>query len=140
MRNRNSLQIARMIGNLAFMKKKQDAYVWAKQQMVSGLKPIICKTHDPYKDFRRDPTGYYVLIRPNFETRTIELAICNKAHVIEAVFIGHSCQDVYEGVFQYEKKQAKHWFKDKGHCAYIGKELKKAELALVLGQNNYFQE
>lgn len=118
----------------------RPSYVWAKQQIAKGVKPVHCKPYDPYKDFRRDPSGYYVLIRPNFETLVIELAICNKEHIIEAIFIGRSCQDVYDTIFQQEKKLHKQWFKDKGHCAYIGKELKKAELALVLGQNNYFQE
>ena len=70
----------------------------------------------------------------------IEVAVCDKRHVIVKVFRGAKAQDVYEGIFQYEKKHSLTWFKSKGHCAYIGKELKKAELALALGQNNYFQE
>lgn len=118
----------------------KPSYVWAKQVASTQMKVIACKEHDAYKDFRRDPSGYYVLIRPNFETSHIEVALCNKDHVIEMVFTGKKSQDIYEGVFQYEKKNGKTWFKDKGHAAYLGKELKKAELALALGQNSYFQE
>lgn len=119
---------------------KECSYVWAKQVMAKGMKTIDCKPYDPIKDFHRDPTGFYVLIRPNFETLRIEVAICNKDHVIEMVFTGIKAQDIYEGIFQYEKKHQIIWFKEKSHAAYLGKELKKAELALVLGQNNYFQE
>ena len=92
------------------------------------------------KNFHRDPSGFYLLIRPNFVTLQIEVAICTKDHVIEIVFRGNKSQDVYEGILRYEKKHNKSWFKDKGHVAYLGKELKKVELALVLGQNSYFQE
>jgi hypothetical protein len=115
-------------------------YTWAKQKLGNDFKIIDCKTYDPYKDFRRDPTGIYMLIRPDFGLLKIEVAICNKEHEIIKVFRGAKCQDLYDGIFQYEKKNGLTWFKDKGHIAYLGKELKKAEFALVLGQNSYFQE
>lgn len=120
--------------------KGRPSYVWVKQAMANNVKTIACKPYDPIKDFRRDPTGYYVLIRPNFETMHLEVAVCNKDHFIEAVFDGAKAQDLYEGIFGYEKKHHLKWFGDKGHMAYLGKELKKCELALTLGQNNYFQE
>ena len=40
----------------------------------------------------------------------------------------------------FEKKSGNAWFKDKGHIAYLGKELKKAEWALVAGNAGYVQE
>lgn len=116
------------------------SYVWATQKISPKVKYIKCKSYDPIQDFHRDPTGYYVLIRPNFETPAIEVAICNKDHEITAIFAGTKSQDVYEGIFAYEKKHHVSWFKEKGHAAYLGKELKKCELALTLGQNNYYQE
>ena len=122
------------------MTKEPIHYHWAKQAMALDVKFIQCPAHDPIKDFRRDPSGFYVLIRPNFETSVIEVAVCDKKHVICAIFSGVKAQDIYENIFQHEKKHRLAWFKSSGHAAYLGKELKKAELALTLGQNNYFQE
>lgn len=122
------------------MPTRKVNYVWHKQSMDPECRTIDCSVYDPIKDFRRDPTGYYVLIRPDFTTRHLEVAICNKEHHIVMVFRGKSSVDVYEGIFGYERKHHKQWFSDKAHAAYIGKELKKAEIALVLGQNNYFQD
>ena len=119
---------------------KDINYHWQKQSLAPGCEAIDCRAHDPLKDFHRDPSGFYVLVRPDFVALKIEVAICDKTHKIVKVFRGTKAQDVYAGIFQYEKKQGLAWFKDKGHCAYLGKELKKAELALVLGQNSYFQE
>ena len=116
------------------------SYVWAKQSLPKDCPVIDCPAYDPIKDFRRDKTGFYVLIRPEFITATIDVAICDKKHTIVAVFRGKTPQDVYEAIFAYEKKHRVAWFQDKGHIAYLGKELKKAQLALTLGQNNYFQE
>ena len=122
------------------MGRKDISYVWQKQSMAPDCTTLVCAAYDPLKDFRRDPSGFYVLIRPDFITMNIEVAICDKKHAIVKIFRGAKAQDLYEGIFQYEKKHQLSWFKDKGHCSYLGKELKKAELALVFGQNNYFQE
>ena len=119
---------------------KDKSYVWHKQSFAHDCATIDCSVHDPYKDFHRDPSGFYVLIRPDFTAMKIEVAVCNAKHTIVKIFRGSKVQDLYEGIFRYEKKHRLAWFKDKGHCAYLGKELKKAELALALGQNNYFQE
>ena len=122
------------------MAVKTTAYLWQKQKLDQHCETINCASYDPYKDFRRDPSGCYVLIKPDFFTFKIEVAVCDKNHVIVKIFKGSKAQDLYEGIFQYAKKHKKQWFKSLGHCAYLGKELKKAELALVLGQNSYFQE
>ncbi len=115
-------------------------YTWVKQEMAKDCPVVECPAYDPYKDFHRDPTGFYALIRTDFTTMQIEVAICDKKHVVTAVFRGAAPQDVYESIFKHEKKHKLNWFADKGHIAYLGKELKKAQLALALGQNNYFQE
>lgn len=121
------------------LKTKKD-YVWHTQHLSPQCQKIDCPSYDPIKDFRRDPSGFYVLIRLDFTSMAIEVAMCNKDHVIVTIFKGHKAQDIYEAIFKYEKKHRVVWFKDKGHIAYLGKELKKAELALALGQNNYYQE
>lgn len=101
---------------------------------------IDCPENDPVKDFKRDPSGCYLLIRVNFETLRIEAAVCDKNHKIKRVFSGRKAQDIYSAIFREEKKTGTEFFKEKTHIAYLGKELKKAEWALVSGNNAYFQE
>lgn len=115
-------------------------YHWSSQKFAKGCEVIECPEYDPYKHFQRDPSGYYILIRPNFSTYRIEVALCNKVHRIVKIFSGRKSQDLYAGILDYEKKHGQEWFKDKTHIAYLGKELKKAEMALVAGNNAYFQE
>ena len=114
-------------------------HVWHKQSVSSDLKVINCPVYDPLKDFRRDPTGVYVLIRCDIVEGLIEVAICDKKHTIINAFRGGKAQDLYVTIFEYEKKQGLKWFSRKDHTAYLGKELKKAEYAL-LGKEEYIQE
>jgi hypothetical protein len=117
-------------------------YVWHKQTISADLDIIDCPAYDPIKDFHRDPTGIYVLIRCDAKLALIEVAICDKNHTIINVFRGLKAQDLYYTIFQYEKKHQLKWFARKDHMAYLGKELKKAEIALSSAQpaENYVQE
>jgi len=114
-------------------------YTWHKQSIVPDLKVIECPVYDPIKDFHRDPTGVYVLVRCDIENSTIEVAICDKKHTIINAFRGHKAQDLYCTIFEYEKKHKLKWFSRKDHAAYLGKELRKAEFGL-LGKGTYVQE
>ncbi len=105
-----------------------------------SYKTIECKSFDPIKHFIRDPSGVYVLIRVNFEILKIELGVCNKKNEILIGFCGSNSQEIYHTLLSYEKRYKKNWFREKTHLAYIGKELKKAEWALVTGNNAYYQE
>jgi hypothetical protein len=118
----------------------KPSYHWAKQTQAKDCEVIDCKEYDPIKNFSRDPSGVYVLIRPNFENARIEVAVCDKNHTIQKVFIGRRAQDIYHGIFEHEKKHKTSWFREKHHIAYLGKELKKAELAITIGHNSYYQE
>ena len=122
------------------MPEVNTSYHSTKQTIAKDCKTISCPPFDPIKNFKRDPTGYYILLRPNFETLNMELALCNKNHVIEMIFVGRKAQDIYDAVLMYEKKHGLKWFQEKTHIAYLGKELKKCEWALAAGQNAYFQE
>ena len=122
------------------MPKQTPHYHWAQQKLAKNCETIDCAEYDPIKNFHRDPSGYYVLIKVNFITARIEVAICNKDHEVEKIFNGRKAQDIYYQIFQYEKKHKVSWFEEKSHMAYLGKELKKAELALVMGNSAYFQE
>ena len=114
-------------------------YVWFKQSIASEFKLIDCLEYDPIKDFRRDPTGVYVLIRCNIQDATIEVAVCDKKHTIIKAFRGKKAQDLYYTIFEYEKKHKLKWFTRKDHAAYLGKELKKCEYA-ILKKEEYIQE
>jgi len=115
------------------------SYVWHKQTISPEFELIQCPDYDPIKDFRRDPTGIYVLIRCISEDALIEVAICDKKHTIIKAFQGKKAQDLYYTIFEYEKKHHLKWFTRKDHAAYLGKELKKAEHAL-LTKESYVQE
>ena len=114
-------------------------YVWHKQSISSDLEIINCPSYDPIKDFHRDPTGVYVLIRCDTGNSLIEVAICDKKHTIIKTFRGRKAQDLYCTIFEYEKQHKLKWFSRKDHIAYLGKELKKVEFAL-LGKEEYIQE
>jgi hypothetical protein len=114
-------------------------YVWHKQSTIPDLEVVDCLVYDEIKDFSMEPTGHYVLIRIQPQAALIEVAICNKEHVIVKVFRGKKSQDIYHSIFNYEKKHQLEWFKSKNHIAYLGKELKKAEVALATN-TEYHQE
>jgi hypothetical protein len=114
-------------------------YVWHKQVISSKLDIIDCPVYDPIKNFRRDPTGVYVLVRCDIKNALIEVAICDKKHTIVKVFRGRKAQDLYYTIFEYEKKNKFKWFTRKDHAAYLGKELKKCEFGLS-GKEPYIQE
>jgi hypothetical protein len=114
-------------------------YVWHKQSISPDFELIDCPIYDPLKNFHRDPTGAYVLIRCDTGPSLIEVAVCDKKHTIVKAFRGRKAQDLYYTIFEYEKKHQLKWFSRKDHAAYLGKELKKAEFA-ILGKENYVQE
>lgn len=117
---------------------KSGSDVWKKQTVHAACVTVDCPVHHPIKDFAADPSGCYVLIRVDREVGRIEAAVCNPKHEIVAVFRGKKCQDVYSAIFKAEKLLTD-WFQSKDHTAYLGKELKKAELALEQG-TDYLQE
>ena len=115
------------------------SYTWHKQTIAPDLKIIECPEYDSLKDFRRDPTGAYVLIRCDKQEGLIEVAVSDKKHTITHAFKGKKAQDLYVTIFEYEKKHKLKWFSRKDHAAYLGKELKKCEYAL-LNKEAYIQE
>lgn len=100
-----------------------------------------------------DPSGFYFLIRINFRNGYIECAAChpdvrNEAFLYEAepgeksqtyhlkeIFYGRCAQDIYHRILEDTK-----YVTSMTHSAYLGKELKKAEIALALGIPSYYQE
>ena len=122
------------------MNEKTPRFKWKKQSLDHNCEIIECPAYDAYKDFRMDPSGYYVLIRLDRTVGKIEVAICTKDHQIIKIFRGKTAQELYHHIFTAEKKAAKPWFDSKDHIAYLGKELRKAELALENDGQAYLQE
>ena len=113
---------------------------WVKDKTLhKDFEIIECKPYDDYKDHKND-NGCYVLIRVDFEHFEIHVAVSNYKHEILKVFKGKRAQDIYTAILNYEEKNKLTWFNQKQHVAYLGKELKKAEIALALGNTGYYQE
>ena len=111
---------------------------WIKKQKYSkNFEVINVKKHEG-KDFKIDG-GCYVLIRVYLDIHEIGVAICDYEHTILKEFRGRRAQDLYTAIFDYSQQHNKHWFKRLEHAAYLGKELKKAEICLATG-TEYVQE
>ena len=112
---------------------------WVKDKNVADdFEVIQTPSFDDYKDWRQD-SGCYVLIRIYPDTNDIGVAICDYKHTILKEFRGKKAQDLYFSIFEYDKEHKKGWFTRYDHAAYLGKELKKAEIALKKGEK-YWQE
>lgn len=112
---------------------------WIKDKNVAeDFEVLQCKKYDGYKDHKNDD-GCYVLIRVYRDTNEIGVAVCDYKHVILKEFRGVQAQEIYNAIFEYSEKNNKKWFNVMQHAAYLGKELKKAELCLTIGCD-YFQE
>ena len=117
-----------------------DRPKWVKDKVLHvDFEVIECKSYDNYKDHKNDD-GCYVLIKVDFDHSEIHVAVCNYKHEILKMFKGKRSQDIYAAIFDYETKHNLKWFTEKQHIAYLGKELKKAEIALVMGNTGYYQE
>ena len=97
---------------------------------------VECKEID-LNNQEMDESGHYILIRVDFVTRRIKLVIHDRNHYPQESFYGRQAQDIYHGVLS--DARSLEWFSDRTHIAYLGKELKKAEIALATG-GSYYQE
>lgn len=112
---------------------------WVKKQKYDrNFEVIKAKKYDDYKDFKTD-NGCYVLVRIYKDTHEIGVAVCDYRHNILKEFRGTRAQDLYTTIFDYSEKHKKRWFTRFEHAAYLGKELKKAEISLAMGIE-YVQE
>ena len=116
-----------------------DRPAWIKDKKIAeDFEVINVKNWDDYKDFKMDE-GCYILIRVYTDTHDIGVAICDYKHTILKEFRGRRAQDLYTAIFDYDANNNKSWFKRFDHAAYLGKELKKAEICLAVGIE-YIQE
>lgn len=124
-----------------------------KTETENGLKVVDCQPINR-NEIPMDPSGFYFLIRIDFRQGFIECAACHpdvknerfaldgepgeggsQSYHVETIFRGRAAQDIYHRILL-EKKYVAYTT----HAAYLGKELKKAELALALGIDRYYQE
>src|SRR3989344_378307 len=84
----------------------------------------INAVYDDSKDFVLDPAGYF-LIRINKEKQEIEVGFCNERNKIVLKVTGKKPIDIYHTIINNEKIPIR-----KDHCAYLGRELQKAYIAM----------
>ena len=92
----------------------------------------IKASHDPIKEWRADPKGYF-LIRVNEKKKRIEAGFCTYKHVITKMVHGTNAIEIYNTIIK------KRLISLLEHASYLGKELYKAEMALKYGKR-YRQE
>ncbi len=112
---------------------------WIKSKNVADdFEVIQVPKWDDYKDFKTD-AGCYALVRIYWDKYEIGVAICDYKHTILKEFRGRRPQDIYVAIFNYMEKHNLKWFNRLDHAAYLGKELKKAEICMSIG-TEYVQE
>jgi len=105
-------------------------YAWVKPKEI--IKKVIKAKHDPIKEWKQDPKGYF-LIRVNNKKKMIEVGFVTPKHTITKMIYGNNAIEIYNTIVR-EKLLTR-----LEHAAYLGKELYKAELALEYGKT-YVQE
>lgn len=93
---------------------------WLKPQKKGGEVEKIEAKEGPWK---QDPKGYF-LIKINYEDGTIHAGYCDNDHVLKYEIVGKRAQDIY---YTIAERGLVSLFE---HASYLGKELKKAELAI----------
>ncbi len=83
--------------------------------------------YDDEKEFVLDPAGYF-LIRVSRERKLIEVGFCNERNKVVLKVVGGKPLDIYQQILNKETLNIR-----KDHCAYLGRELQKAYLALEKG-------
>ena len=118
---------------------KIERPAWIKDKKVAPDFEVIRNPGwNGYKSFSMDK-GCYVLIRTYEDTHEIGVAVCYHDHTILKEFRGRIAQEIYDTLLQFDREHNKGWFTVMEHAAYLGKELKKAEIALALS-TAYVQE
>ncbi len=88
---------------------------------------IVEAKYDDDTEFVLDPEGYF-LIRIKPETKTIEVGFCNSRNDVTLTIVGSKPIDIYQTIINKQSLPIR-----KDHCAYLGRELQKAFMALQLG-------
>ncbi len=87
----------------------------------------VVAEYDDDKEFVLDPEGYF-LIRVDQERKNIEVGFCNMKNKVVLKVVGKKPIDIYQTIINKVGLAIR-----KDHCAYLGRELQKAAIALQLG-------
>lgn len=80
--------------------------------------------HFDMKEWRADAKGYF-LIRVNQDTKEIEVGFCNYKHEILITIHGKTAKEITATIVR------KELISSLQHACYLGRELQKAECALI---------
>jgi tetrahydromethanopterin S-methyltransferase subunit A len=112
---------------------ESDKPKWIRKQKHSEEFEIIrARKFHNLKDFQFD-NGCYILLKTYKKTKEIGVAVCDYNHSILKEFRGKNAKDIYMTIFDYDIINKRKWFNRMDHAAYLGKELKKAEMSLKMG-------
>jgi len=87
------------------------------------VKEIVAHYNDE-KEFVLDPKGYF-LIRIDQTSKSIEVGFCNERNNIVLKVVGKKPIDIYQTIINKVGLDIR-----KDHCAYLGRELQKAYIAI----------
>ena len=88
---------------------------------------VIESKYDDSKEFVLDHEGYF-LIRIDNTSKNIEVGFCNSKNIVILKVIGKKPIEIYHTIINKISLNIR-----KDHCAYLGRELKKAYIALKKG-------
>lgn len=91
---------------------------------------VIKATYDQDKEWKYDPKGYFLI---RIHEGKIEAGHCRQDNVILTRIIGSTAEEVYNTIIREGITD------NPSHLAYLGAELKKAEIARDLGKG-YVQD
>ena len=97
------------------------------------FKSIVCPPFDPIKSYKQDPSSF-LLLKVDKEKKEIVVGVCSYTYELLEEFRGTSAPQIYEYILNHTK-----YISRLDHAAYLGKELRKAELALK-NNEEYLQE
>ncbi len=100
--------------------------LYKREVTTENMKEVQAKYNDE-KEFQMDPEGYF-LIKTNPKTKDIEVGFCREPNKVALKVTGKKPIEIYQTIINKERLSIR-----KDHCAYLGRELQKAYLALQLG-------
>ena len=107
---------------------------WTKSIKKSpAFKVTQCPEYDHIRDYKQDPSCYLLVAVDNAK-KEIVVGVCDYNNQLLEEFRGKMAQQLYYYILNERKYITK-----LEHAAYLGKELKKAEIALKTGKE-YLQE
>lgn len=84
----------------------------------------VIADYDDNTEFVLDPKGYF-LIRINSKAKNIEVGFCNSRNKVTLKVVGKKPIEIYQTIINQINLDIR-----KDHCAYLGRELQKAYIAL----------